>query len=81
MPDRKNNFEDFKSIRQGLQQFLEDESLTNEIDTNSDVRSWRFYRSSTRLPVCGKVARVALGGGSLSGRGMVPEGVAFSVDG
>ena len=39
---------------------LEDEGLRNKIKANSGVRSWRFYRSSTRLPVSGNVPRVAL---------------------
>ena len=51
-------------MRKELHQFLDDEGLTNEINANSDVRSRRFYRSSTRLSVFGNVARVALWGGS-----------------
>ena len=39
---------------------MEDEGLRNKIKVNSGVRSWRFYRSSTRLPVFENVARVAL---------------------
>ena len=39
-----------------------DKGLTNQIKANSGVRSWRFYRSSTRLPVSGRVKRVTLWG-------------------
>ena len=42
---------------------LQAKGYTNKIKANSGVRSWRFYRSSTRLPVSGKVARVVLWGG------------------
>ena len=64
LSNRRDSFEDLRSIRYGLQQFLEYKGLTNEIDANSDVRSWRFERSPTCLPVLGNVARVALWGGS-----------------
>ena len=67
-------------MRHGLQQFLEDEGLTNEIDANFGVGSWRFYRSSTRLPVFGNVARVALKGGSSLGADWWRSG-AFLVNG
>ena len=42
LSDRRDRFKDFKPMHHGLQQFLEDEGLTNEIDENSDVRSWWF---------------------------------------
>ena len=42
---------------------MEDDGLRNKIKANSGVPSWRFYRSFTRLPVSGSVARVALWGG------------------
>ena len=38
------------------------ESYRNNIKANSGIRSQRLYRSSTRLPVFGSVARVALCG-------------------
>ena len=60
LSDRRDEFEDFRSIRHGLQQFLENKGLINEIDPNSDLRSWRFYRSSARLSVLGNMARVTL---------------------
>ena len=42
---------------------LLEEGHLNKINANFGVRSWRLYRSSTRLPVFGTVARVTLWGG------------------
>ena len=47
------------------------EGYSNKIKAYSGVRSWRFYRSSTRLSVSRRVARVALWGFSFGCR-MVP---------
>ena len=56
-----------------LQQFLENEGLRNKMKANSGVRSWRFYRSSTRLSASGRVLRVALWGGFCLGAGWYPR--------
>ena len=48
---------------------LLEEGYSNKIKANSGVRSWRLYRSSTSLPVLGRLARVALWGGLRSGVG------------
>ena len=60
--ETKTYLQDINSIRLVLQQFLEGEGLRSKIEANSGVRSRRFYRSSTRLPVFGNIARVALWG-------------------
>ena len=48
---------------------------------SSGVRSWRLYRSPTRLPVSGKVARVALWRVFYLDPVMVSEAGAFLVGG
>ena len=48
---------------------------------NSGVRSWHFYRSSTRLIVSGRVERVALWGGFRLGAGWYPRLERVLVDG
>ena len=73
LPDRRDQLENINSIRYDVEHFLENESLTNGNKENLDVQSWRFYRSSTRLPVSGKVARVALLGGFRLGAGWHPR--------
>ena len=45
-----------------LQQFLENKCLRKKMKAKSGVRSWRFHRSSTRLPVSERVARATLWG-------------------
>ena len=59
--------QDTNLIHLVFQQFLKVEGLRNKIEANSGVRSRRFYRSSTRLPIFGNVTRVALRGGSRLG--------------
>ena len=54
---------------------------TNKIKANSGIRSWRFYRLSTRLPVCGNVARVALWGSFRLDAGWYPRLECFLADG
>ena len=63
LPDRGDRvWDDINPVRH-VQRFLGDEGLRNKIEANSGVRSWWLYRSSTRLPVFGSVARIALRGG------------------
>ena len=52
---------------------LLEEGYSNKIKANSDVRSWRFYRSSTRLPDSGRVALAALWGGFRLSIGWYPR--------
>ena len=51
LPHRRYQFENINSTRYDVQQFLKVEGRTNENKANSGVRSWRFDRSSMRLPV------------------------------
>ena len=64
-----------------LQQLLENEKFRNGNMTNSGVQSCRFYRSSTRLPVSGRIVRVALWGGFRLGTGWCPRLQRFFIDG
>ena len=63
LPDRGDEFWDKINPIRHVQQFLEDEGLIIKIKATSVVRSWQFYRSSTRLPVFRNVVRIALWGG------------------
>ena len=81
LPDLKYEFwDDINPIRH-IQHFLEDEGLRNENKANSGVRSWWLFRSSTRLPVSGRVTRVALWGGFRFDAAVASEARAFLVQG
>ena len=69
LPDRGDECWRIIPIR-NVHQFLKIKDLTSKFETNSGTRSWLLYRSSTRLPIFAKVARVALWGefyGTLDG--------------
>ena len=80
--DRRDEIEDanINAIRR-VHQFLVNEYFRNKIKANSGVRSWRFYRSSTRLPVSRRLARVALWAGVCLDAAIISKAGVFLADG
>ena len=76
--DQENNQPD--KPQPACPSFLE-EGLRNKMKPNSGVWCWRLYRSSTRLPVSGRVARIALWRGIRLDAAMVSEAGAFLIVG
>ena len=79
-PTQDMNFR-MTSIQSTYNSFLEDEGLRNKNKANFGIRSRRLYRSSTRLPAPGGVARVPLWGVFCLDAAMVSEAGVFLVGG
>ena len=79
--DRRDDFYNDINLIRHMQQFLDNKDVRNENNATFGVRFWRLYRSSTRLRVFERVARVALWGGVRLDAAMVSEARAFSVGG
>ena len=70
---RRRDQETYQPDKQPACLLLLVKGYSNKIKVNSGVRFWRFYGSSTRLSVSGRVARVALWGGFRLGTGWYPR--------